>query len=238
MTERIGSGAWARLFATAVVRDEGSAVAERGRQLAREGGVGEIDVKQGTLTAEINGCTVKLTAEPVPPRIWTAMVRAARGNFPLEEAIAGRRQSVHLEHLMTVDWSEPLVPRAFELGRACSCDESTMCEHIAAVAYAGALAIDEDASFLLRWRGCVPEALESQQATDEDAPHPVTEALGDPTDERPWRAGPMPEAPPLRPLPVGAVLKRLGPSGLKLRNDDLAVVLQRAYDSFAASADR
>ena len=31
MSERIGSGAWARLFATAVVRDEGSAVAERGR---------------------------------------------------------------------------------------------------------------------------------------------------------------------------------------------------------------
>ena len=236
MSERVGSGAWARLFATAVVRDEGSAVAERGRLLAREGGVGEIDVKQGALTAEINGCTVKLTAEPVPPRIWTAMVRAARGNFPLEEAIAGRRQSVHLEHLMTVDWSEPLVPRAFELGRACSCDDATMCEHIAAVAYAVALAIDEDASLLLRWRGCVPEALESQE-TEEEAPHPVTEALGDPTDERPWRAGPMPEPPPLRPLPVGAVLKRLGPSGLKLRNDDLALVLQRAYDSFAASAD-
>jgi uncharacterized Zn finger protein len=236
VSERVGSGAWARLFASAVVRDEGSAVAERGRLLAREGGVGEIDVKQGTLTAEINGCTVKLAAEPVPPRIWTAMVRAARGNFPLEEAIAGRRQSVHLEHLMTVDWSEPLVPRAFELGRACSCDDTTMCEHIAAVAYAVALAIDEDASLLLRWRGCVPEALESQ-GTGEEAPHPVTEALGDPTDERPWRAGPMPAPPALRPLPVGAVLKRLGPSGLKLRNDDLALVLQRAYDSFAASAD-
>jgi uncharacterized Zn finger protein len=236
MSERVGSGAWARLFATAVVRDEGSALAERGRLLAREGGVGESDVTQGTLTAEINGCAVTLTAEPVPPRIWTAMVRAARGNFPLEEAIAGRRQSVHLEHLMTVDWSEPLVPRAFELGRACSCDDGTLCEHIAAVAYAGALAIDADPSVLLRWRGCVREALESQDA-EEDAPHPVTEALGDPADERPWRAGPMPVPPPLRPLPVGAVLKRLGPSGLTLRSDDLALVLQRAYDSFAASAE-
>jgi uncharacterized Zn finger protein len=236
VSERVGSGAWARLFASAVVRDEGSAIAERGRLLAREGGVGEIDVKQGMLSAEINGCTVKLTAEPVPPRIWTAMVRAARGNFPLEEAIAGRRQSVHLEHLMTVDWSEPLVPRAFELGRACSCDDTTMCEHIAAVAYAVALAIDEDPSLLLRWRGCVPEALESQE-TEEEAPLPLTEALADPTDERPWHAGPMPEPPPLRPLPVGAVLKRLGPSGLQLRGDDLALVLQRAYDSFAASAE-
>jgi hypothetical protein len=134
VSERIGSGAWARLFATAVVRDEGSAFAERGRLLAREGWVGAIDVKQGTLTAEVNGCTVKLTAEPVPPSIWTAMVRAARGNFPLEEAIAGRRQSVHLEHLMTVDWSEPLVPRAGALGRACTCGRTTMLEHKAAVA--------------------------------------------------------------------------------------------------------
>jgi hypothetical protein len=32
---------------------------------------------------------------------------------------------------------------------------------------------------------------------------------------------------------VGAVLKRLGPSGLRLRGDDLATVLQRAYDAFA-----
>jgi hypothetical protein len=29
------------------------------------------------------------------------------------------------------------------------------------------------------------------------------------------------------------VLKRLGPSGMQLRGEDLATVLQRAYDSFA-----
>jgi hypothetical protein len=38
-------------------------------------------------------------------------------------------------------------------------------------------------------------------------------------------------------LPVGAVLKRLGPSGLKLRGEDVADVLQRAYASFAESAE-
>ena len=50
-----------------------------------------------------------------------------------------------------------------------------------------------------------------------------------------WQAGPLPEPRALRPLPVGAVLKRLGPSGLKVGGLDLNDVLQRAYASFAAT---
>jgi hypothetical protein len=61
---------------------------------------------------------------------------------------------------------------------------------------------------------------------------PPTDAAG----EDAWRAGVFPQPKPLRPLPVGAVLRRLGPSGLQLRGEELASVLQRAYDSFAASA--
>ena len=67
---------------------------------------------------------------------------------------------------------------------------------------------------------------------------PTPEPSVDLTDDDPWRAGELPEPRPLRPLPVGAVLKRLGPSGLKLRGEDLATVLERAYVSFAASAER
>jgi len=73
---------------------------------------------------------------------------------------AGRVQSVHLEHLMIEDWSEPLVPRPYELGRSCSCDgDGEPCEHVAALAFAVADEIDADPSLLLRWRGChaVPE---------------------------------------------------------------------------------
>jgi hypothetical protein len=84
---------------------------------------------------------------------------------------------------------------------------------------------------LLRWRGCVA----APTLPVEEAVAPAPEPLSDLTDDDPWRAGVYPAAPPLRPLPVGAVLKRLGPSGLKLRGEDLATVLQRAYDSFAAS---
>lgn len=231
MSERVGSGPWARLVASAVVRDEGSAVAELGRTLARDGAVEELDVRERRVTARVEGCEVVLSAEPVPARIWTAMVRAGRGNPPLEEAIAGKRQSVQLEHLMTVDWSAPLVPRAFEVGRACTCDRGDVCEHVAAVAFAFALAIDEEPLLLLRWRGCIERA-----SDDGEADAGARELVFDPADEALWHTAPLPEPPPLRPLPVGAVLKRLGRSGMQVRGEELALVLQRAYESFAESA--
>lgn len=234
MSTRPGHGPWARLLATAVVRDEGSAVAERGRALVRDGEVGPIDVEQGTLAADVAGCSVAITANPVPPRIWAAMTRFARGNRPLVDAVEGRVQSVHLEHLMIEDWSEPLIPRPYELGRSCTCDRDALCEHVAALAFAVADAIDVDPALLLRWRGCVaaPEEPSPVEVVAEPAPEPVADL----TDDDPWRAGSFPEPQPLRPLPVGAVLKRLGPSGLQLHGEDLADVLQRAYVSFAESA--
>jgi hypothetical protein len=233
VSTRSGHGPWARLLASAVVRDEGSALAERGRTLVRDGEVGPVEVTEGTLTANVAGCSVSIMAKPVPPRIWAAMVRFARGNRPLEEAVAGRAQSVHLEHLMIEDWSEPLVPRPYDLGRSCSCDgDGEPCEHVAALAFAVADEIDVDPTLLLRWRGCVA-APEAPPQAEVALP---AEPLQDLTDDDPWRAGVLPEPRPLRPLPVGAVLKRLGPSGLDLRGEDLADVLQRAYASFAESA--
>jgi hypothetical protein len=214
------------------VRDEGSSTAERGRALLRDGDVGEVEVALGTLAANVAGYEVSIVAKPVPPRIWAAMSRFARGNRSLYDAIEGRAQSVQLEHLMTLDWSEPLVPRPFELGRHCTCGSEYPCEHVAALAFAVADGIDADPSLLLRWRGCVA----APEVPDEEEVVPPAAPLADLTDDDPWRAGVFPEAPPLRPLPVGAVLKRLGPSGLKLRGEELATVLQRAYDSFAASA--
>ena len=232
--ERPGHGPWARLLASAVVRDEGSAVAERGRAFVREGAVGTIEVREGTLSASVNGCSAAISAKPVPPRIWAAMTRFARGNRPVEEAVAGRLQSVHLDHVMIEDWSEPLVPRSYELGRTCSCDiDGEPCEHVAALAYAVANGIDADPSLLLRWRGCVAAPVLPVEAAIPSTPEPAPDL----TDDDPWRAGVLPEPRPLRPLPIGAVLKRLGPSGLKLRGEDLSVVLQRAYASFAESAD-
>jgi hypothetical protein len=236
MSARPGHGPWARLLASAAVRDEGSAVAERGRALVREGAVGEVAVEVGRLAARVGDShDVSITAKPVTPRIWTAMVRYARGNRPLEAAVEGREQSVHLDHLLSVDWSESLVPRAHELGRHCSCESGEVCEHLAALAFAVADSIDDDPSVLLRWRGCVDGAA-VEHVADEGLDVPPARTNGGVAGD-PWVGGVLPEPPPLRPLPVGAVLKRLGPSKQTLRGEDLAVVLQRAYVSFAASAE-
>jgi uncharacterized Zn finger protein len=232
--DRIGNGPWARLFATAVVPDEGSSTAELGRALARGGNVHTVSVAEGTLAAEVSTGiagehTVTIAAPPVSPRIWSAMSRFARGNRVLEAGVEGREQSVHLEHLMTEDWGEPLVPRTPDLRRVCTCG-ARACEHIAALAYVIADEIDRDPSLLLRWRGC-----SEVRAEAEEAPAPEVAVITAPSGD-PWAAGPLPALHALRPFPVGAVMKRLGPSGLRVGGDDLADVLQRAYASFAASS--
>jgi uncharacterized Zn finger protein len=224
--ERGGRGPWARLLASTIVGDEGSSRAERGRQLVREGAVGSIRVETGELGAVVDGETVTIAADRLPPRIWAAITRFARGNRPLEAAIAGREQSVHLEHLLTVDWDAPLVPRREAIVRSCSCALGGDCEHVAALAYAVAAELDREPALLLRWRGCG-----DAEVVEEPRAEPIVEPefVGDP-----WRGGELPASRPPRPLPAGAVLKRLGPSGLRAGGRDLTEVLQRAYAVFGS----
>ena len=228
MSERLGRGPWARLLVGAVLPDEGSSLAERGRVLVEEEAVQDLVVTSGTIEARVERCDVTIGAEPVPPRIWAAMTRYARSNSQLEAAVEGRAQSVQLEHLMSTDWEQPLVPRTSALTRECTCERAGGCEHLAALAYAFAREIDRDPAILLRWRGC--------EAQVEIEPAVPAAPLVMPEDA--WEAGPLPEPRPLRPLPTGAVLKRLGPSGLRVGGTDLAELLQRAYASFAASPRR
>lgn len=222
--DRIGRGAWARLFASSVVGDESSPVAERGRARARAGDVHTVDVAEGEISAEVGGCVVRLRAETVPRRIWSAVARSARSD-PERAGVEGREQSVHLEHSMRFEWDEPLVPDRAGLRKSCTCDEDGMCEHLAAVAYVVADRIDAEPSLLLTWRGC------TAVPTEESAPS--TTAAAPPEDA--WETGELPPGRDPRPLPAGAVLKSLGPSGIRAGVGDLADALQRAYDAFARS---
>lgn len=226
--DRIGAGPWARLFASAVEPHEGSSAAERGRRLARAGAVHTVTVAEGELGGDVEEHTATIAAEPVPVRIWTAIVRSASRNASLAAAIEGRTQSVQLEHAMTIDWEEPLVPAGRSLSRSCTCGRDA-CEHVAALAFAIASEIDRDPGLLLRWRGCVDRV--------EDEPEPVVPAV--PSGDA-WEAGALPLPRPLRPLPVGAVLKRLGPSAIRVGENDLAATLEPAYAAFAKGdvADR
>jgi hypothetical protein len=197
-------GPWARSILVALAGETPTELA-----------VDDLDVEIGRVKARVGECTVLLTAERVPRATWVAMLRYARGMGPLEDAVRGRIQSTHLDHLLAEDWGERVIPRAGQIRRVCSCDPTGACEHVAAAALTFADAIDHDASLLLRWRGCV----------DEPTPQVVE---GDP-----WLGGELPPPAPPRALPVGAVLKRLGPSGIQIGDEDLADVLERAYVAFA-----
>jgi uncharacterized Zn finger protein len=229
--ERIGRGPWARLFASAVVGDESSSSAERGRSLARAGAAHTVAVAEGALSARVEDdgdeCVVELSAPPVPPRIWAAASRSARSTPQLVAAVEGKAQSVQLEHLMAVDWEEPLVPLPAAIRRACSCDGGGSCPHVAALGYVVADRIDREPSLLLRWRGCTEEAVAAPEPAPEPPPIEASDEI--------WEAPPPPELGPARPLPTAAVLKRLGPSGIQVGGVDLAEMLERAYASFAGS---
>jgi hypothetical protein len=201
---RIGKGPWARTFAAALA-DDG----------APELTVDALRIEPGLITAQVDGCAVTISAPTVPPRIWAAMTSYARNRGPLEQAVRGETQSVQLEHLMTQDWDEPLVPRASAVVRTCNCDTGGVCGHIAALARAVVEEIDSDPSTLLRWRGCF------------DAREPAA--------DDPWTGG---EPPELRATtgrrPLQSVLHRLGPSGIAHGAGDLVDALGPAYVALAA----
>ena len=224
----IGEGPWARWLASAVVPDESSARAERGRELARAGAVSDVAVASGSISARVAGSgggsyAVSLDAAPIPERIWAEAVRAARGRSILEAGVEGTAQSVHLAHLLETEQRVPLVPPTRGIRSSCTCpdrERSSVCKHIAAVAFTVADAIDRDPALLLRWRGCAPV-------------EPPASRSGDP-----WLAGPLPAARSPRALPPGIVVKRLGRSGIRVGGRDLADALEPAYRAFAATAKR
>lgn len=228
--ERIGNGPWARWLATAVVPDESSPRAERGRVLARTGHVHSVSIATAEITARVIGSsggeyTVGLAADAVAPRVWAAIVGSPRARALFEPATAGREQSLQLAHVMSVDWDEPLVPPGKAIRRSCTCpdhDRVGACKHIAALAYVIANAIDEDPAVLLEWRGCTTE--EPLAVERGVRVRPTADA---------WSAGSLPVIGAPRPLPVGSVLKRLGASGLVVDGVDLRDTLEPAYAAFA-----
>jgi hypothetical protein len=201
-------GPWSRSFVAAVAGNADRPELE----------VEALRVDPGEIWALVEGCEVTVTAHVIPARIWASMARYAQGMGQLEQAVEGRIQSVHLEHLLQEDWGELLIPRASQIAQTCTCEESAGCEHVAAVAYAFADEIESIPRVLLRWRGVA-------DVTDREP-----EAVADP-----WQGKELSAPAEARPMPTHAVLKRLGPSEMYIGgNDDLANTLRIAYEALRA----
>ena len=182
-----------------------------------------LQVAEGRVAGLVEGCEASFATELVPQRVWAAMWRFTRGNGPLELATEGREQSEHLDLLLREDWDAPLLPERIEL--RCSCDGRVPCAHTRALGRAFALEVERHPGALLRWRGATPDRA---RVVHEDEPD---DAATLPPEA--WEAGELPDPRPPRPLPPGAVLKRLGASGIRVGGVDLAELLQPAYEAFA-----
>jgi hypothetical protein len=202
-------GPWSRSFVAAVAGNADNPELE----------VTALRVNAGEIWAVVEGCEVTLTAQVIPARIWASMARYAQGMGQLEQAVEGRIQSVHLEHLLQEDWGELLIPRASQIAQSCTCDESAACEHVAAVAYAFADDIERTPRVLLRWRG-VTDVTEAESAAPAD----------------PWQGKELGDLGAPRAMPTYSVLKRLGPSEIYVGgNEDLANALRIAYEPLIRS---
>jgi len=197
-------GPWSRSFIATVAGN-----AER-----PELEVEDLRIEPGKISARVDGCEVTLTAAPIPQRIWTALHRYAQGMGQLEDAVDGRIQSVHLEHLLEEDWDEQLIPRPRAIAQACECDVGAGCEHVVALAYTFADDVERSPGVVLRWRG-VTGAAEPDGVDAAD----------------PWQGRELSAPGAARVMPTHAVLHRLGRTDMPVsRNKDLAAALRPGYE--------
>jgi hypothetical protein len=205
-------GPWSRSFIAAVAGN-----AER-----PDLEVTDLKIEPGVISARVDGCEVTLTAAPIPQRIWTAMTRYAKGMGQLEDAVEGRIQSVHLEHLLEEDWGEQLIPRPRAIVQACTCDKGSGCEHVVALVYEVADELERSPHTLLRWRG-VAGVAETTAAGGDD----------------PWSGGALGAQRAARTTSPYAVLSRLGSSDVSPGGErTLERALRAAYDAFVRVPDR
>jgi uncharacterized Zn finger protein len=221
VSSRIGRGPWARALGALLVPDDTTPEAIRGEELWRRGAVEDLRIEVGQIAARVGDCAVTITAPTIRPRIWEAVTSYARDRGPLAQAVRGEMQSMQLEHLLAQDWEDPLIPES--VVASCRCDGAGPCEHLVAATYALTAAVDADPGALLRWRGALA-------AEDRPASHRDEATAG----EEAWRGARVPATLPELRGRSESVVKRLGPSGVRVGGDDLSDVLAKAYEVLAS----
>jgi hypothetical protein len=133
--------------------------------------VTDLRIDSSLITARVDGRSVTLSAQPIPPGVWAAI--AAQ--------VTPDRQSLELAQLLEHTWEEPLVPE--ELVRIGAADD------VAALAGAVAAEIERDPSTLLRFRGFAAQAANDGSAWQGGELPPLPPPARRPPDSVPKRFG-------------------------------------------------
>jgi len=155
----IGERWWSRRF-IAVLESYGmSGRLQRGRNYARRGQVIEFELRQGRVTARVQGSRpqpykVSIGVLPLTTRQWREVERRLASQALFRAKLLAGEMPAEIERVFA-DCGTPLFPRsAADLDMRCSCpDWEVPCKHLAAVCYVLAEAFDDDPFGMLAWRG-------------------------------------------------------------------------------------
>lgn len=255
-TQPLAESWWSQRFLSVLETFDSGFRAERGRDYARRGRVRNLKVEAGELSAVVHGSRrmpygVRVTYPPVPPEDWLRVERA----MAHQALFAARLLAGELPHQAVDVFSScgvALFPDDGSRFRSsCTCpDEVNPCKHIAALFYAFAEALDRDPFLLFRWRGRTKERLVADLRAlraGEEVPDPAQEARErDAHRERARRATFWDQdvdlsAISIHPAPADvpdALLRQLGPTGIRVGDQELVERLRPLYRVIVAEASR
>ncbi len=232
----------------------------RGRSYARRGQVMSIDVQEGLVTAKVQGSQrapykIKIALKPLSQKDWNKVAEAMAEQAIFVAKLLAGEMPQNIEEAFEAA-KVPLFPKSSrELETDCSCpDWANPCKHIAAVYYLLAEQFDDDPFLIFKLRGKSKEqlinelrekraeagAFEETTAGEETElgvaflTTPLEECLG-----TFWEAGAELaafSANPVLPEVEFAVLKRLGNAPFTIKQKNLSVVLEKAYEAISRVA--
>lgn len=253
----LGESWWSQRFLGVLETFDSGFRVDRGRDYARRGRVRNLGVETGEIHAQVQGSrrvpyAVRVTYPAIPAEDWTRVERAMA-----EQALfAARLLAGELPHEaedLFRGCGIALFPDQDALFRSsCTCpDEINPCKHVAALFYAFADALDGDPFLLFRWRGRTKERLiadlRALRAGEEPPTGSEETAEADGTRAEAARRSTFWDQEvdlssiPIHPVAAevpDAVLRQLGPTGVRIENQDLATRLEPLYRAIAEEALR
>ncbi|MFZ0218251.1 MAG: SWIM zinc finger family protein [Candidatus Dormiibacterota bacterium] len=253
----LGESWWSQRFLAVLEAFDSGFRVDRGREYARRGRVRSLLVGPGELRASVQGSrrvpySVRVTYPMLSLDDWRRVERAMAGQALFAARMLAGELPHEAEDLFSRCGLQLFPQQGADLRSSCTCpDETPACKHVAALFYAFAQALDRDPFLLFRWRGLDREQLiadlRALRSGDESAlAGPTNEASGGtpPAPEQRaefWASGVDVAEIPIHPQAAGVpdgVLRELGPTGVRLGEDDLVGRLRPLYAAIVHDALR
>ena len=257
----IGETWWSKRWINTLESLNVSARLSRGRSYARKGQVISINVKEGMVTAKVQGTRkkpydVKISLNVLSDKKWNKVTDVMASKAIFAAKLLAGEMPLDIEDAFKNAGTSLFPKSKKELKTSCSCpDWANPCKHIAAVYYLLAERFDEDPFLIFKLRGKTKKAIikklrEKRCVADKDEKKTTSEKIDLRKKESKkleqyldhfWYTGKAIESFSLDPAPPevkNAVLKRLGNAPFNMGKSNVVSVFERAYDIASEAALR